>query len=378
MTTPRHRRRAARGRRGARPRRDRGRPCGALRGHRAAHPRATRARALRPHAVHDGAPRDLVPSGDAARRRADGDLGGALLLGRRPRARPRGGTARALRVARPLRAAARAARRARPAARRLLPRARRRQPPCRPRGRRALRRRVHRQEHDAHHPHARVLGRARDARHGRRGRGHADGPAGLRLVHALHRRLPDRRPRRARRPRRDEVPRLLDADAGRDARRRHGRPRRPRLRLRHLPGRVPVEPRRREAPGRRAARRRRAAGRLAHRLAHARRPGADRGARAAVRPEERPALAPPERARRARQRRDDPATSGMSSLHSATPTTPFAPRPRVPRRGSRSARDERPRAARGRRPRAAKPGRGARRARRRAPDWSRGRPRDVA
>ena len=115
-----------------------------------------------------------MPSGDAARRRADRDLGGALLLDGRPRARPRRGTARALRVARPLRAAARAARRARAAARRVLPRSRRREPPCRPRGSRALGRRVHRQEHDAHHAHARVLGRARDARHGRRGRGHAD------------------------------------------------------------------------------------------------------------------------------------------------------------------------------------------------------------
>ena len=38
--------------------------------------------------------------------------------------------------------------------------------------------------------------------------------AGMRLLHALYRRLPDRRTPRARRPRRDEVPRLLDADAG--------------------------------------------------------------------------------------------------------------------------------------------------------------------
>ena len=33
-------------------------------------------------------------------------------------------------------------------------------------------------------------------------------------LHALHRRLPDRRARRARRARRDELPLLLDADAG--------------------------------------------------------------------------------------------------------------------------------------------------------------------
>ena len=39
-------------------------------GHRAAHPRAPRARPLRGHALHDGAARGLVPPRDAARRRA--------------------------------------------------------------------------------------------------------------------------------------------------------------------------------------------------------------------------------------------------------------------------------------------------------------------
>ena len=72
-------------------------------------------------------------------------------------------------------------------------------------------RRLLRQEHDADHAPSRLLGRARDARHDRRARADAARRRRLRLVHALHRRLPDRRARRARRARRDALPLVLDA-----------------------------------------------------------------------------------------------------------------------------------------------------------------------
>ena len=71
--------------------------------------------------------------------------------------------------------------------------------------------------------------------------------ARLRLVPALHRRLPDGRARRARSARRDEVPLVLDAGARADSRGVPPRARRRGLRLRHLPGRLPLEPRGREA-----------------------------------------------------------------------------------------------------------------------------------
>ena len=70
----------------------------------------------------------------------------------------------------------------------------------------------------------------------------------VRVVPGVHRRLPDRRDRRRRRARRPPLPELPHPVA-------HGRPavpggaRRPRLRLRHLPGRLPMEHGRR-APGR--------------------------------------------------------------------------------------------------------------------------------
>ena len=97
------------------------------------------------------------------------------------------------------------------------------------------------------------MGRARDAR--QRPGGRVVGPDGrrLRLVHALHRGVPDRRARRARHARLDPLPVLLDAGAGVRAGAVPRRARRARLRLRHLPGRLPLEPRRREAPRRRAA-----------------------------------------------------------------------------------------------------------------------------
>ena len=81
------RRRPARGGDWARRRRRRARR--GLRGDRAAHRRAPRARPVRRDEVHDGAARALLPSGDAARRRPHGHLGGALLLGARSAASSR-------------------------------------------------------------------------------------------------------------------------------------------------------------------------------------------------------------------------------------------------------------------------------------------------
>ena len=85
----------------------------------------------------------------------------------------------------------------------------------------------------------------------------------LRRVPALHRRLPDGRARRAGNARLDALPLLLDAGVRAAAGRVPRRARRAGLRLRHLPGRVPVESRRREAARGRAA----AGGRDAARLA---------------------------------------------------------------------------------------------------------------
>ena len=101
--------------------------------------------------------------------------------------------------------------------------------------------------------------------------------------------------------RRDALPLVLDAGCRADPGGLPRGARRPGLRLRHLPGRLPLEPRRREAPRRARA----TAGAEPHvslvdwleasdeDLADALRP--------AVRPAQRPALPAPERARRARQ-----------------------------------------------------------------------------
>ena len=98
-----------------------------------------------------------------------------------------------------LRGAARAARRARPAARRRLPRARGREPARRPRGGGALRRRLLRQEHAADHAPVRLLGRAGHARHRRELESTPPLGADCGSCTPLHRGLPDRRARRARR-----------------------------------------------------------------------------------------------------------------------------------------------------------------------------------
>ena len=166
--------------------------------------------------------------------------------------RPAGAAARrprrphaALRLERSLRAAARAPHRARrpPAgARRALRRVRRLQPPRRPRRRGARGPGLLGPQHDGDRARRGVVRGARGDRHRRRARaGGGARAARLRLLHALPRRLPDRRADRARRARRDALPVDDDAGARAGVRGARGGARGPRLRLRHLPGRVPLE-----------------------------------------------------------------------------------------------------------------------------------------
>ena len=114
---------------------------------------------------------------------------------------------------------------------------------------------------------------------------------------------------------------------------------RPRLRLRHLPGRLPLEPRRREAPGRRrAAGRRPTPNGLARRVA--RRATARSSSHELERlyvPEERPALAAAKRARRARQRRHARRRAAAAGPSSTTTTrcSPAAARAAATARGAR-------------------------------------------
>ena len=112
----------------------------------------------------------------------------------------------------------------------------------------------------------------------------------LRLLPPLHRRLPDERARRARRPGHERLPLLLDAIADIDPRAGARGDGGPCLRLRHLPGRLPVEPRRREAPRRTPAPPGAETLRLARRLARGRGRRAARPIRAPLRPAQRPAL----------------------------------------------------------------------------------------
>ena len=193
-------------------------------------------------------------------------------------------------------------------------------------------------------------------------------------LHALHRRLPDRarstsracstRPGASRTGRRraGEIPDdVMDALGDRG------------LRLRHLPGRLPVEPRSREAP--------RAAGRFpTARSPSSRSPTGSSAtdaelvadARPALRPAERPALAPPERARRARQRRRAPSDAPLAQRVRGRRRPRAAERRRAgastrigSARGVTDAGSTSAERLRGRRARAAEPRRGARRARRR-------------
>ena len=123
----------------------------------------------------------------------------------RPAAPPPDGAGRphaALRLERPLRAAARApggAGRAPAGARCALRGLRRLQPPRRSRRRRARRARVLGAQHDGDRAGPGLVRRPRGDRHRRRaGAGRRARAARLRLVHALPRRLPDGRPDRAR------------------------------------------------------------------------------------------------------------------------------------------------------------------------------------
>ena len=243
-------------RRGARPRRRRRDAGGAYEGTER-HIRERRARGLFADMKFTMAQpeRSCHPETPAARR-AHGRLRRALLLRARARAaRPGEGRLPRYTWYDALRGAARA--KLDELGRRLggdVPRPRRREPARRPRGGRAQRRRLLRQEHAADHAAPRLVGRARHARHRRRARADAAARRRLRRVPPLHRRLPDGRARRARDARRDEVPLLLDAGARGDPGGLPRASRRAGLRLRHLPGRLPVEPRHREAPRRRAAR----------------------------------------------------------------------------------------------------------------------------
>ena len=115
----------------------------------------------------------------------------------------------------------------------------------------------------------------------------------------------------------------------RRSRRTTGRARRAGLRLRHLPGRVPVEPRRREA-----ARRREPAGERARSTSSrgSKRTGATLvdAVRPPVRAAKRPALAAAERARRARERRRRAEHAPRSSA-SRPATTSWSPSTRAGR-----------------------------------------------
>ena len=184
---------------------------------RAAHPRAARARPLRRHALHDGAAGGVVSPGDAAAGARTVVSAALCYYAPEPRPRPARGGCRATRGT--TRYAA-LRERLDELGRRLggdVPRARRREPARRPRGGGARRGRLLRQEHDADHAAARLLGRARHARHRRRARADAAARADCGDVPPLHRRLSDRRARRARRPRLDALPLVLDAGAGADS-----------------------------------------------------------------------------------------------------------------------------------------------------------------
>ena len=174
-------------------------------------------------------------------------IAAALPLWRPAAPRPEGPVGRMPRYAwsDPVHAAARAPHRSgrSPAlARRALRRLRRLEPPRRPRRRRARRAGVLGAQHDGDRARRGLLRRARRDRDGCRARAGTRARAtGLRVLHAVPRRLPDRRADRAGRARRHALP--VDHDAGArcgpgGARRR---PRGSRVRLRHLPGRVPVE-----------------------------------------------------------------------------------------------------------------------------------------
>ncbi len=210
------------------------------------HRRARRGRVGRGHGVH-------IPQPGTLHRSRSG--GGGSSLGHRrgplvPRARAAGaaggatGSGGPLRLDRSLRPAARRAAGDRAAAaggRRAGGRPRRRQLDGRPRGGLPGRPRLVRQERQPPAAGCRQLVRARfGGHHGRVRTGAATGGRRVRVVPALHRRVPDRGDRRARGDRRQPMPGLGAAAAGLDPRGAAGRGRRSRLRLRRLPGRLPA------------------------------------------------------------------------------------------------------------------------------------------
>ena len=115
------------------------------------------------------------------------------------------------------------------------------------------------------------MGRPRHARLGSGGRIVAAPRCRLRLVPALHRRVPDRSTRRPGHARLEPLPLLLDAGTVGGSRAVPGAARLAGLRLRHLPGSLSVEPRDREAQRRPPARSRSRACGLARGVAGGRR-----------------------------------------------------------------------------------------------------------
>ena len=165
----------------------------------------------------------------------------------------------------------------------------------------ARRGRLLRQEHDADHAPARLVGRARHARHRREIE--PTPPLELDCGSCRSASTPARRARSTTGgARRDALPLLLDAGAGADPRAVSRGARRTGLRLRHLPGRLPWN---RGIERRRAGRERR--GRRAPHVSLVdwleRRRASSSRARPALRAAQRPALARSERARRAGEHR---------------------------------------------------------------------------
>ena len=202
--------RVAGSRRRRRPRRRAGRAVPAGGG---GDPRPARPRAVRRHALHDAAAGALVPPGDGAARRAHGRLGADRGLAAGAARGRRAPVGRLPRYAwgDPYDRLRSALGRVRDALRergRAGGRLRRPQHARRPRRRAGRGPHVLRQEHDGDRARPRLVRRARRRRSPTRALVAAAPepvPRRLRLLHALHRRLPDGRARRARRARRDRA-----------------------------------------------------------------------------------------------------------------------------------------------------------------------------
>ncbi len=279
-------------------------------------PRPSPGRPSRRDAVHLPRPRPLDRSRTDPSRRALPGRGGLGVPPPRPPDRRRSARwtprrhRRPVRAARPLRLAAYGARRdRRPPRDRRLARGRgvRRQRlgrPCRgpPRGPGFLR-----EEQHAPAPGVRIVVRPRLGGH-RRG-APADGRRraersgrGMRRLHPVPRRLPDRRAGRARRARRPPLPGLVGAGPGNLPGRVPRSTRRPPLRVRRVPGGLSDQPAGRPATPSRRARARCGGRRRPARAARGQRRGPARRPRAVVHPRARSALPAAQRAGRARQR----------------------------------------------------------------------------